>query len=225
MGLGEVGAYGTSLKAYYRLESDGTDSSGNGKTLTANNSPTFGTGTGRFNGGVDFGSSGTNQGVTASIDILGSVPSDAEVSFWFKLNNTSSGNTNARFFSLNRTGLSWTCLYNFSGSNIVIRSLIARATTNSIADITIPADTNWHFVRSLKISSEVRQSVDNSETVNGGGTGALSNPGVNQFGIGNIVALTQEAWCVIDEVIVRVPNNSGAENFRYYTNAKWGLCI
>jgi hypothetical protein len=222
MSLGEIIA-GPTPKAYYRLESDGTDSSGNGKTLTANNSPTFGAG--RFNGGVDFGSTGTNKGVTASIDILGSVPNEAEISFWFKLNNTSSGNTNARFFSLNRTNLTWTSVYNFSGSNIVVRSLISRLTTNSIADITIPADTNWHFVRSIKIGSEVLQSVDNSQLVNGGGVGALGNPGVNQFGIGNQVALNQQAWAVIDEVIVRTPNNSGQENFRYYTQAKGRFCI
>ncbi len=68
------------LKAYYRLEADGTDSSGNGKTLTSGGSPTYGAGV--FGSGVTFP---TETDLLSIVDDLGVQGGACSISFWVKL--------------------------------------------------------------------------------------------------------------------------------------------
>ena len=72
------------LQGYWRFESDGTDSSGNGNNLTAVGTPTHTTG--RFNNGVDFEEASSqyytiSDGSQTGLDITG----DLSVSVWIKL--------------------------------------------------------------------------------------------------------------------------------------------
>ena len=73
------------LQAYYRLESGAltTDSSGNSKTLTNNN--TVGEGTGKFGGCADFGSSNSDKYLSLTDD-LGITGGAISISCWVKLN-------------------------------------------------------------------------------------------------------------------------------------------
>ena len=68
------------LKGYWRLEADGSDSSGNGKTLSASGSPTYGAGV--FGNAVTFP---TNTAVLSIVDDLGVQGGACSISFWVKL--------------------------------------------------------------------------------------------------------------------------------------------
>ncbi len=76
----------SALTAYYQLESGAltTDSSGNGHTLTNNN--TVGEGSGKFAGGADYGTGNTNKYLNISTDL--NIDGNAAITImgWIKLN-------------------------------------------------------------------------------------------------------------------------------------------
>lgn len=79
------------LRAYYRFNTGAltTDSSGNGYTLTNNN--TVADGTGKFGGGADFGTGNTNKSLSRT-DALGTTQNeDKTISLWIKMNTELSG--------------------------------------------------------------------------------------------------------------------------------------
>lgn len=79
------------IKAYYRMESGAltTDSSGNGYTLTNNN--TVADGTGKYGGAADGGSSNTNKSLSTT-NLMGFGVNDARtLSCWIKMNTEHSG--------------------------------------------------------------------------------------------------------------------------------------
>lgn len=92
----------TNLKAYYRMESGAltTDSSGNGVTLTNNN--TVGEGTGVFGGAADGGASNSNKSLT-STNTLGIDGGAISMSFWIKLNSEISSSFWAPIYQGNNT--------------------------------------------------------------------------------------------------------------------------
>ena len=67
------------LKGYWRLEADGTDSSGNGKTLASSGSPTYGAGV--FGNGVTFP---IETNILSIVDDLGVQGGACSISFWVK---------------------------------------------------------------------------------------------------------------------------------------------
>lgn len=69
------------LKAYWKLE-DYTDSSGNGKTLTAIGTPSFSTA--KYGNGLDMGTSNASNGATLN-ENLGIAGNACTISFWVKL--------------------------------------------------------------------------------------------------------------------------------------------
>lgn len=87
----------SSLKAYYRLENSAltTDSSGNGYTLTNNN--TIAEATGKFGVAGDSGTSNTNKYMSINND-LGITNGAITVSFWVKINTTPTGSTVTSLF-------------------------------------------------------------------------------------------------------------------------------
>ncbi len=75
----------SNLKAYYRFESGAltTDSSGNGYTLTNNN--TVAEGTGKFGGGADLGNGNTNKYLSLASDLGIGGNANISISIWFKM--------------------------------------------------------------------------------------------------------------------------------------------
>lgn len=225
MGFGELIAGGSYLRAYYRLE-DVSDSSGNSYNLTNNNSVSFASG--RFRNGADFGSSGTNKGLIYTGNVLASSTDNFDVSFWFKLNNTASSNSNARFFQMS-SGTSagdnnTRCIYNISGGNITIDLIQPRSITSSSSSITFTADSNWHFViaRINNLNSELY--IDGDLYMNSGtGSGTKQAGSTTHFGIGNTSTLTTQGWIIIDEVAVYATSaalGNSATRAKIYTQTK-----
>ena len=70
------------LKAYYRLEADGTDSSGNAKTLTATGTPSYSAA--QFGNGVDLDPGATPEDLHIADD-LGIQGGAISIVFWVKL--------------------------------------------------------------------------------------------------------------------------------------------
>jgi hypothetical protein len=138
-------------KGIYKLETDGTDSSGNGNTLPGLNTPNFTVA--RFGaGGMTGGTSGINRGLRHTTLNLsgGAACSSFQVTMWFKLNTTTI-TTNSCFYMINANGGSTRQyemfgLGNISGGNLTIQNVLSTTTTPTIATVTVPADLNWHFL-------------------------------------------------------------------------------
>ena len=82
------------LQAYYRLESDGTDSSSNGYNLSSQNSPTHATG--RFGNGVDLEASSTQAYNYSTNPNNLQITGDLSISCWIKLETINTTQTITR---------------------------------------------------------------------------------------------------------------------------------
>jgi len=229
-GLGEIPQSAT-LRGYYHLE-DVNDSSGNGRNLTNQNSVSFAVG--KFTNGADFGSSGTNKGLTYGSNIFSAgQPTDISFSFWFKLNDTTTSNANARLFEVvtvnnSASGLRVLGFYNISAGNITFTLLNSSTTGNISTTRTITADSNWHAVLMRRAAGNLAINIDmGTITTIAHGTATTSGITVTYpFVIGNNSPLATQAWGMFDEFIVMESNFSpGLGYFQYYTQARGRFCI
>jgi len=223
---------GGGLRAYYRLENT-NDNGPNGYNLTNYN--TVGFGSGRYSQSAQFGSSGTNKGLSYSGNICSStIPIGLGIICWFKLNNISSSNSNARILHL-LTGLrSYQLLYNISGGNITLTARVG-INTSFDASVTIPADTKWHHVLIIRGQSGGGEGTAHRIIVDFRHT-ANSNSGNQTIAaamtIGNVSALSLQVWADVDEVIVAEGSFFGGFNTptfgnsaRQYSQAIGRFCI
>lgn len=231
--LGEI--TGGNTRGYWKCE-DENDSSPNGFNLTNQNSVIFNPG--RFTKAADFGSSGTNKALTYSSNVLSSgEPTDVCFSFWYKLNNTTSSNTNARFFELvtinnSASGLRCICYYNISGGGITISFAVGTTSGNRTITKTIAVDSNWHLVLVRKINDVIALQVDNftTELVNSTGLADRTTAGITttyNIAIGNgATALGPQAWAMIEEFFIK-EFNVLVNNYypKYHTQTKGRFCI
>jgi len=218
-GLGEI-PISTPLQAYYKLE-NANDSTSNAFNLT--NYATVAFISSSFTNGADFSNSGTTKALQTTSNVLGTVTTN-EVSFWFKLNNTTSANAGARLFTSSSTGVSgfsFFCGYSISAGNLTITLTGVLSVTNSAASVTVTADSNWHWVRCVFDGTGVVLRYDVATTNSNTGTGVRTAGASQAFTIANNGARTTSAWVVMDEVIVRnTITPTLGDIYRYYTQAK-----
>lgn len=213
MSFGQI--TGKNTIAYYPL-ADANDYSGNGYNLT--NYDTVAFSAGRFDKGADFGSSGTAKALQIASGIIGTVPTSLEFHFWFKLNNTSSANATARFWTYQATGagtqLLTFCQYTLSGGNINISYTLGSGTITA----SVPIDDKWHWVRCSKVSTSLILRVDLNAAVTG--SGSVITGGSNLFTIGNGGGRATSGWATISEFVISDSALSGSELWKHYTYTK-----
>ncbi len=224
--LGEVPVSG--FRAYYKLE-NANDATANAYTLTNNNSVPFNRG--KFTNGADFGTSGTNKGLIKTGSPLSAVsPSQLYISFWFKLNDAATGGgivfavVSAASATLVSDGLLFQVSYSFSAGDLVLRCRLGGSASDQL--ITMPANTNWHFMSVAYTSSSANFIVDRNYSATC--TFASFSGNTTGIRIGNNSALNSQAWMIIDEFILTEDNVLGNVNtnpgrghrIKYYTQAK-----
>jgi hypothetical protein len=239
MALGEIP--GGNLRAYYKLENL-NDLSGNGFTLTNNNSVAFNQG--KFTNGADFGSSGTNKGLTYESNVFSALKvNNLQVMFWFKLNSTANTSRDMVLFNFNTSsgtdGMNTLIVYTISGGNINIRAQRLATPSNHNIILSFPVNSNWNFLNYRKLnsgSSQIQQvlRVNRKEFINehqsSGDVSSTANPTV-KLSIGNNRSLTGQAFCQIDELVIDeglyISGSDGGQsaNFKYFTQAKGRFCI
>lgn len=182
--------------AFYRLEADGTDSSGNGRTITMTASPTFGTG--KVNNAVTF--NGTTQyGTRAAILTSGSF----WINFWAKFTGTTFGVLISQCTS-GAVGTGTFVIDTDFATGKRARMIVRNASTFAAAswgsDIN---DGNWHMIDGWYNGTTISLSVDNGTPV----TTALAGPAAfdsNGFslstGLGAIPSYMRA--CSIDNLLV-----------------------
>lgn len=221
MSLGEIP--GGNLRAYYHLE-DVNDSSGNSRTLTNNNSVTFASG--KFNNAADFGSSGTNKGLTYATNPLSAdIPTNVYVGFWFKLNSTAQTTSpvDRLLFTINTTtsnatGRQMQIRYNISGGGVL--SIEGRAGASGFSFTTTP-DTNWHFIYFLKLGTTSSIKMDMNPSLAASGSDSAFSGATVGIQIGNGGTLANQALAMIDEFVVSEGLYfTQPEIYKYYTQAK-----
>lgn len=176
----------SNLKAYYRFESGAltTDSSGNGYTLTNNN--TVGETTGKFGGAADFGSSNTNKSLSISND-LGILGTAITLSCWVKLNTeVASGSYHFVSQQNNTTDIWFHLSYEFNSGT---RRLAFKRTRNGVANdeffYTITLGTsNWYHLILTYDSATVRGYLNGVLVGSVASTGNGSGTTLDSFDIG-----------------------------------------
>lgn len=225
---GQIPARAT-MRGYYHLEGL-TDASGNGITLTNNNTVAFNAG--RFTNSANFGSSGTNKGLTYATANIMSVLSfaNATASFWVKFNSTSNPTGNPAYFFTNATRLTsgagasrWFCNYTVSGGNFNIAATIKLATGDATATYSIAVNTtNWYhivFVKSGTTTAILYVNGIQVSTNTGSGANTTNVNSLYYLSIGNIghTALANQGWYIMDEFIIEERVWSPSEIRKYYT--------
>lgn len=228
MSLGEVPA-GTHFRGYWHLENT-NDSSGNVRNFINTGSVTFGSG--KLKNAALFGTSGSK-----GLDFFGGVISadrvaDITYGVWFKLNNTTSSNSNARLFVFSSLvdGTTDGCFnilfYNISGGNITIGCNTRLSTTNAACSYVTTPDSLWHSLVMVK-SSTVNLALYydgalvDSDTGSGTDQSDTQNPAA-QLTLGNERAAGKmsQIWADVDEFFIQEKAWSASEVRRYYTQAK-----
>jgi hypothetical protein len=236
--LGEIPA-GTHLKAYWKLESDGTDSSGNAFDLTNNNSVSFNQS--KFSNGADFGSSGTNKGLTNTGYPTSLRPIDLQLNIWFKLNSTANITARRLFQMTSSTtyaggGVLFYLEYNITNGVLTFTGRMY----GQFASISPPLDTDYHFIslryynvsgtRTLTVQMDERLGSTYNNTSTATGTPNFTGATVGTV-IGNNQGLTIQAFAKIDECFLREDQffrstgDASGNRYRYFTQAKGRFCI
>lgn len=195
----------------YKLETDGTDSSGNGNTLPGLNTPNFAVA--RFGaGGMDGGTSGINRGLRhTTLNISGgSSMTCIQVGMWFKLNATTitansvfmmiqaagGGSNNYETFALGTT----------SAGNLTVQLVLTTTTTAITASVTIVADLLWHYATftvdfiGATGNHLVTVTIDGA-TSQGTANRTITSAGGSRVGLGNhTTSSTLQLWAMMDQV-------------------------
>lgn len=190
------------LVAYYKLdESSGNaaDATGNGFTLTNNNTVSYATGL--INNGADLGTSNTNKTLATSTS-LGITTGDFTVSFWYKNDGTDrefdgqvsigTGSYSMIFFR-NGTNNRWFLATSGGGNTLITESI-----TNS----------TWYFLTMVKSGGTVTVYVNATSK---GSTSTLGSSAGVHFTVGGFPDYGWYGTNKIDEVGVWSRALSGAE--------------
>jgi hypothetical protein len=237
MALGEIP--GGNLRAYYKLENE-NDSSGNGLTLTNNNSVTFGPA--KFSNGADFGSSGTDKGLTYGANILSSeVVTNLFISFWMKLNSTSNftGRKNPIVLSTKTSGTDGTIFaidYEISGGNLsIVGRRNIQPSGSAIVTLNCGAvNSNWNYFTYQREGNAQRLSFNRSIFASASNAATDRSNTFNPtifLSIGNDRALSSQVFAQIDEVIIseqlytEADATDKSQRMKYYTQSKGRFCI
>ena len=217
--LGEyLGAGSGTTLALYHLENT-TDSSGNGRTLTNNNSVAFNAA--KFSNGADFGASGNTKSL--SIGSALGYSANITMSCWVKL-NTEITSSYYVFLNLDHltTRVAFRMYYDYNSGT---RRLYFGRTKLGVADNLVLYNqtlgtTNWnHFLMTYDGSNcRVYMNGNLFGTVASSGNGTFTSF-TDNFSIGNTKTTYQNGH-IIDEVIVENRAWSASEIKKYYTFAR-----
>lgn len=174
--------------AYYRMESGAltTDNSGNGRTLTNNN--TVGEDTGQFGGAGDFGTANTDKSLSLATD-MGILGTSVTLSGWFKCNTAIPDASNWILTALENstTDVQYAFEYARSGAT---RQLIFRRYRQGVAADAVSVNTDlgttWHHMVLTYDATYLRGYLDGAlvagpTKLSGNGTGVTASA----FSIGN----------------------------------------
>lgn len=226
--IGELPA-SSQYRGYWRL-SNTDDASGNSRNFTNVGPVTFGVG--KFGNAAMYGTSGTK-----GLDFAGNVVStlkqpDITYSLWFKLNDTTASNLNARLwvFSSVADGTTDGCFnllaYNISGGTITLISNTRLTTTNAALTFAFTPDTNWHNVIIVKdstvnlsmyldgrlVDSDTGVGTDVSDTQTPAATLTLGNERAS--------GKASQVWADLDEFIFDERPWSASDVRKYYSQAR-----
>lgn len=213
----------SSTKAYWKLEST-SDSSGNSKTLTNNNSVSFSQG--RFLNAADFGSSNTTKYLDIADNLgLGTYNADTwTVSEWLKLSTAPSGTEQQCIFGINNNSKAQlNCTYDANSGTPRFTMTIYNGTTAVSTSVTKTLPTGaWHHIVLVKNGTTFLLYYDgalvgsNSYSISDGSPGRANQAtlGRNAFDSANFYK------GLIDEVIVETGVWSAKKVRMYYQHAR-----
>lgn len=166
----------TGYRAVWHLN-DLVDSTGNGYTLTNNNSVTMNA-TGKLGGAADFGSS--NSSKTLSIaSILGLASRSYSITNWISLVNGSASGQGIWTFNDGTNLIRPYTYYESSGGNLTVRFAHEKANSTSVQTNQIAnfANNTWYFMAQTYNDSTLRPYINNTagatQSISGAGTGSL----------------------------------------------------
>lgn len=168
------------LKAYYRFESGAltTDSSGNGYTLTNNN--TVGEGTGVFGGCADFGAGNTNKYLSVASD-FGIDGGNTTISGWFKLHSEiSSGVYSFVDFGSETNYIAYWMLYEYNaGTRRLTFNRQEQLLENNFLNYNVTLGTGWNHIALTYNGTTLRAYLNGSHIASlacsGNGSGAVAD--------------------------------------------------
>lgn len=205
------------LKAYYRMEAGAltTDSSGQGKTLTNNN--TVGEADGKYGGGADFGTANSNKYFSIA-DKLGIDGGNYSVSCWVKLRTEIT--VDGTIYQLVDQGGSTTDVYfhlmyqRAAGVNKMTMQRFKNGVGGQSANYNVSLGTSaWHHIVGTYDGTNCRLYVDgvlrDTQPASGTGTGVTDG-----FWIGSNTGVVQFSSVYLDDVAIfdRVLSQTDVDN-------------
>lgn len=224
MSLGTTTFVPTSnTKAYWKLEGT-SDSSGNSKTLTNNNSVSFSQG--RFLNAADFGSANTTKYLDIADNLgLGTYNADTwTVSEWLNLTTAPSGTEQQCIFGVNNNSKAQiNCTYDANSGTPRFSLTVYNGTTAASANVTKTLSTGaWHNIVLVKNGTTFLVYYDgalagsNSYSISDGSPGRA-----NQVALGrNVFDSANFYKGLIDEVIVETGVWTAKTVRMYYQHAR-----
>jgi concanavalin A-like lectin/glucanase superfamily protein len=192
------------LKAYYRLETNGTDTQGN-YNLTLNGSPTFTTG--KYGDGMNLGTSNTSTYAEIGNN-LGITNGAITISLWVKLNNelqSGSWGLAGKGSVTNYVEYYIDYDYNSGTRQIRFRRVPMYGGAEVVQSYNISLGTTvWHHIVLDYDGSTLYGYVDNNKTAGISASGNGISTAANHFTIGahNEVGISNYASAIFDDVAV-----------------------
>jgi len=191
------------LKAYYRFESGAltTDSSGQGRTLTNNNTVTEGTGV--YGGCADFGTGNTNKyfSVTNDMGIQGGTGS---INCWIKTPTTTSASDHESFVGVGDAGTQTELVIFLGGTGIGCARLKSAVAWQKTAEKAISANT-WYMATLTYDGTTLRSYINGSHFASASASGNGSGTDeIDQLSIGRRTNPTSVTYAdgLIDDVAI-----------------------
>ena len=185
------------LKGYYKMSAGAltTDSSTAGNTLTNNN--TVADGTGKFDGGADFGASNTNKSLTKATDVGIAGNSNITISFWVKLNTEIASGVYGLVSHCSNSGAQrvFELYYQYNGGT---RQLALNMAGTTLGYAITLGTANWYHIAVTRDSATCYIYVNGALATSGTNGSTASN--FNQVTIGADRALSVFASAIIDDV-------------------------
>ena len=164
------------LKGYWRLEADGTDSSGNGFTMSQTGSPTYVAGV--FGNALSLPTSASNLSIANDLGVAGGVCS---LSYWFKQSSELGVGTGA-FIQQNDAGTvtGYSIIYEYNGGT---RRLYFRRSKWNVAHqgqyYTVALGTGWNHLAmtydGTNVIGYLNGALVATGAASGNGTGVVSD--------------------------------------------------
>jgi hypothetical protein len=185
------------LIAYWKLDEisgNASDSSGNGYTLTNNN--TVGYASGKINNGADFGSSNTNKYFSATLIDPDSYNSGFSIGFWVKFNSLASSQ---KIFSFN--DLSWGGIHFRALSSTDTRFRFGNGVTSDGGETAYTSSWStgtWYYIVMTHSATANKYYVNGSQVATDTTSVTLANNGTT-FNIGRDTGNNEYANSIVDE--------------------------